>query len=206
MFRVLLPRLLRRPRRALWALLPLVASRRLGLGASGYGVLLAALGIGAVAGALVLPRIRRVLTNNQLLLGAGLIYAATLLVLAAGTVPAVAVLALVPAGVAWMTVLSTVNASMQLFLPGWVRARGLSVYQMIFAGGQALGALAWERWATSPGCRPRSSPLACRWRSARCPCALATARDGTVSTGTRRSTGRSRISAWRPTCVPGRCW
>ena len=54
-----------------------------------------------------------------------------------------AALALVPAGLAWMTVPSTVNAAMQLFLPGWVRARGLSVYQMVFAGGQALGALAW---------------------------------------------------------------
>lgn len=63
------------------------------------------------------------------------------LALAPGPVPVA--LALVPAGMAWMTVLSSVNAAMQLFLPGWVRARGLSVYQMVFAGGQALGALAW---------------------------------------------------------------
>ena len=34
---------------------------------------------------------------------------------------------------------------MQLFLPGWVRARGLAVYQVVFAGGQALGALAVGR-------------------------------------------------------------
>jgi hypothetical protein len=32
---------------------------------------------------------------------------------------------------------------MQLFLPGWVRARGLAVYLMVFAGAQAAGALAW---------------------------------------------------------------
>ncbi|MFI2711636.1 MFS transporter [Micromonospora sp. NPDC018662] len=131
------------PGSALWALLPLVASRRLGLGAGGYGVLLGALGVGAVAGALVLPRIRRVLTSNHLLLLAGLLYAAVLAALALVPVPAVAVVALVPAGLAWMTVLSSVNAAMQLFLPGWVRARGLSVYQMVFAGGQALGAVAW---------------------------------------------------------------
>ncbi|TDC72861.1 MFS transporter [Micromonospora sp. KC606] len=131
------------PGSALWALLPLVASRRLGLGAGGYGLLLAALGVGAVAGALVLSRLRRALTSNHLLFLAGLLYAAVLLVLAGVPVPALVVAALVPAGLAWMTVISTVNAALQLFLPGWVRARGLSVYQMIFAGGQALGALAW---------------------------------------------------------------
>ena len=39
------------PASALWGLLPLVASRRLGLGPGGYGLLLGALGVGAIAGA-----------------------------------------------------------------------------------------------------------------------------------------------------------
>lgn len=39
------------PAVALWALLPLLASQRLGMGASGYGLLLAALGAGAILGA-----------------------------------------------------------------------------------------------------------------------------------------------------------
>lgn len=39
---------------ALWSLLPLVASRSLGLGSGGYGLLLGAVGAGAVGGALVL--------------------------------------------------------------------------------------------------------------------------------------------------------
>jgi MFS family permease len=41
------------PAMALWALLPLIARQRLGLGADGYGALFAALGVGAIAGALV---------------------------------------------------------------------------------------------------------------------------------------------------------
>ena len=44
------------PASALWALLPLVATERLGLGANGYGLLLGALGVGAIAGAFTLPR------------------------------------------------------------------------------------------------------------------------------------------------------
>ena len=131
------------PGSALWALLPLVASRRLGLGSSGYGVLLAAVGIGAVGGALLLPRMRARWSLNKLILIAGTSFAGVLAVLALGRTEAVIVAALLPAGVAWVMVLSSVNAAMQLFLPNWVRARGLAVYQMVFAGAQAAGALAW---------------------------------------------------------------
>jgi MFS family permease len=46
-------------------------------------------------------------------------------------------------GLAWVAILSEVNASLQLFLPGWVRARGLSVYQMVLFGSQGAGALFW---------------------------------------------------------------
>ncbi|MFC7546454.1 MFS transporter [Plantactinospora sp. GCM10030261] len=131
------------PGSALWALLPLVANRRLGLGSSGYGVLLAALGVGAIAGGLVLPVVRHKLSPNQFLLITGLLYGLALIVVAEVPVTWVVLLSLVPAGLAWVVVLSNVNAEIQLFLPGWVRARGLAVYQVVFAGGQAIGALVW---------------------------------------------------------------
>lgn len=51
---------------ALWSLLPLVASRSLGLGSGGYGVLLGAVGTGAVGGAFALPAIRRALLSTAL--------------------------------------------------------------------------------------------------------------------------------------------
>src|SRR5207244_13416714 len=52
------------PASALWALLPLVASERLGLGANGYGLLLGALGVGAIAGAFTLPRMYAKLSSH----------------------------------------------------------------------------------------------------------------------------------------------
>jgi MFS family permease len=142
------------PGSALWALLPLVASRRLGLGSGGYGVLLGAVGVGAVVGALLLPRMRARWSLNKLLLLAGTGFAAVLAALALGRSEAVVVASLLPAGVAWVMVLSSVNAAMQLFLPNWVRARGLAVYQMVFAGAQAAGALFWgalsDLWGLVP--------------------------------------------------------
>ena len=139
------------PASVLWALLPLVATRRLGLGAGGFGLLLAAVGTGAVVGALLLPRARARLSNNRLLLAASLVEAAALVVtVGVGSFPVV-VAALVPAGMAWLTVLSSLNASMQLFLPRWVRARGLSFHQLVLFGGQALGSLVWGLVAERAG-------------------------------------------------------
>jgi MFS family permease len=51
--------------------------------------------------------------------------------------------ALVPGGSAWLCMLATMNGNLQMFLPAWVRARGLSIYQMVFAGGQAVASVVW---------------------------------------------------------------
>ncbi len=41
---------------------------------------------------------------------------------------------LLPAGLAWLTMLATMSGTLQVFLPGWVRARGLAIHQMVFSG------------------------------------------------------------------------
>jgi MFS family permease len=142
------------PASSLWALLPLVATRRLGLGSSGYGVLLGALGVGAIAGAFALPQIRARLSANALVVAASVLYAAALAVAVLSRNLALTVLALLPAGVAWIAFLSNINASLQLFLPQWVRARALAVYQMVLFGGQAAGAVIWGVLAAVAGLVP----------------------------------------------------
>jgi predicted MFS family arabinose efflux permease len=139
------------PASALWSLLPLIASRRLGQGADGYGLLLGALGVGAIAGAVVLPRTRARLSINALLAASGVVYALVLAVVVLISNAVVILVVLLPAGVAWMAFLSTINAELQLFLPAWVRARGLSVYQMVLFGAQGAGALFWGFVAAPAG-------------------------------------------------------
>jgi MFS family permease len=131
------------PGSALWALLPLVASLLLGLGSGGYGILLGALGVGAVAGALALPRVlTRVSTAVMMLIASVVFAAAEAGIVLVRNVP-LAVGLLLLAGAAWLAVLSTLSAATQVFLPEWVRARGLSVQQIVMMGGQAVGALVW---------------------------------------------------------------
>jgi hypothetical protein len=131
------------PGSAIWGLLPVIASRQLGLSSSGYGLLLGALGIGAVLGAFLLSRLRARFGLNSLLTVGAAGFAVATAVLALVPIFAVVFVALVLGGAAWLLSLSTLNASMQLNLPAWVRARGLSVYQLVFMGGQAIGSVVW---------------------------------------------------------------
>lgn len=142
------------PGAAIWALLPVVAADLLDAGSAGYGLLLGALGFGAVLGAAVLPRVGTRLSANRLLIVSGVLFAGSLL--ACVVVPNLIVLAvlLVPAGMAWLTVLMGVTGALQVFLPGWVRARGLSMFNVVFAGAQAAGALLWGLLAQGFGLVP----------------------------------------------------
>jgi MFS family permease len=139
------------PASALWALLPLVASRRLALGSDGYGLLLGALGAGAIAGVYVLSKVRDRLSANAIIGLVGGVFSAALaaMILVRSTI--VVVIVLIPTGMVWVGMLATVNTLLQLFLPRWVRARGLSVYQMVLFGAQGLGAVAWGLVADSFG-------------------------------------------------------
>jgi MFS family permease len=131
------------PATAIWALLPLVATETLHLDAAGYGLLLGALGLGAIGGVLVLGRLHARFSEDGLLGLAGLAYAATMAVLVLVPLVPITFGVLIVAGMAWLTVLSTVNATLQTFLPGWVRARGLAFYMIVLFGSQALGAAIW---------------------------------------------------------------
>jgi MFS family permease len=131
------------PACAVWALLPLIASRQLGLDAGGYGLLFAALGLGAVIGALCLGRVKEHLSSNGVL---GL--AATSFALAFGWLAVVpnlwlALPLLVVCGFGWTATVSTIVSELQLFLPGWVRARAIGIYLMVFLGSQAVASPIW---------------------------------------------------------------
>ena len=142
------------PAVVLWVLLPLIASEHLRVGADGYGALFAALGVGAVLGALVLARVTTRLSTNMVLGAAALVYAATLTVIASVASFPVALAALVLSGLAWMAVTSTLQAELQLVLPAWVRARGVAVYMVTFTGAQTGGALFWGLIANRAGLLP----------------------------------------------------
>ncbi len=131
------------PATAMWALLPLIANRQLGVGADGYGILFGALGVGAITAAFTVGRIGRRVSANLLLSAMGLLFglAFGLTMVVPGLVPALPLLVLL--GFAWTATVAVLNAELQLFLPGWVRARAVAVYMMTFTAAQALASPLW---------------------------------------------------------------
>lgn len=132
---------------AYWALLPLVARGLQGGGAEIYGVLLAAVGGGAVVGALALPSIRERIDANWLVAVGTLITAAAMALLGLAHNAAMALPAAVLGGLGWITVLTSLNVSAQTALPNWVRARGLAIALMVFFGCMSAGSAGWGQVA-----------------------------------------------------------
>jgi MFS family permease len=136
---------------ATWSLFPLVVRAELHRGPEIYGLLLTSIGIGAVSGALVLPRLRARFTRDALVAGASLLYALAALVLGYSQNLAVLIVAMLATGVAWISILSALQISAQTTLPPWVRARGLAAFVVTFMGGMALGSILWGQVATRIG-------------------------------------------------------
>ncbi|HAV1760814.1 MFS transporter [Enterobacter hormaechei] len=134
-----------------WALLPLVARRELGLGPAGYGVMLACIGLGAIAGAILLPRLRQRLNADRLMVAASLTFAITMLALAFVRHFWLLNLFEFFTGFAWIAVLSTLNLGAQRSAARWVKARALAVYLTVFFGSMTAGSAVWGQIASQFG-------------------------------------------------------
>lgn len=133
---------------ALLALLPLLAKGLEGGGAGTFTLLLASMGAGAIMAAMFLPRLRQAMARDVLVIRGTALQAAATGVMAVAPNVYIAVPAMVVAGMAWITTANSLSVSAQLALPNWVRARGMSIYQMAIMGSTALGAAVWGQVAT----------------------------------------------------------
>ena len=133
---------------SLLALLPVIAHP---YGASGYGLLLGFFGVGALAGAGLLPHLRMRQTVDGLIAGAIVLFALT--TLASGRLQSFAWLSIVLffAGAAWISIVACLNVAAQTMTPSWMRARAISVYLLVLQGGMALGSAGWGALATKLG-------------------------------------------------------
>lgn len=136
-----------------WALMPIVARQVLGGGANFYGVMLGATGVGAVAGAGILPRVRNLLGVDRLMLVAAFVMAAVLVWLSMAPPQWTGIVAALCFGAAWIAVLTTLNSATQAILPDWVRGRGLATYLMAFNGAMTASTVLWGAVAEFAGVR-----------------------------------------------------
>lgn len=125
------------------ALMPVLARERLGLDASGYGLMLSVLGIGGLTGALSLAAAGAYFhSRGRVLSRAALTYAGLLIVLAAVRQPLAAYVLLFASGFLMIVNNATANALLQTIVPDEYRGRLMSIYSLIVIGlPQVLGAM-----------------------------------------------------------------
>lgn len=123
-------------------LMPVFARDRLGLDASGYGLLLAAVGIGGLMGALVLAAQAGRQGGARTLVAASYAFPVVLLILSAVTHAGVAYVLLFFAGVTMIVNGAVTNSMLQHGVPDALRGRVMAAYSFVVVGlAQTVGAL-----------------------------------------------------------------
>lgn len=130
-------------------LVPPLADHVLGVGATGYGFLMAASGIGSTVSALSVAFSPRVSPRRMIVgacaLGVGLI------VLASSRFFPLSLLAMMIAGAGGIGMAVTANTTLQLNVPDVLRGRVMSVYTTVFSGSVPAGGLIMGAIASSQG-------------------------------------------------------
>jgi len=136
---------------AYWALLPLVARDQIATGPELYGLLLGTIGVGAVGGAFLLPRLKALLGPDKLVAAATAGTALALVLFGLARSSHIGLAAALIAGMSWIAVLAPLNVSAQVALPGWVKGRGLAVFAIVQFGAMTLGSAIWGQVANLTG-------------------------------------------------------
>ena len=118
--------------------IPPLANGPLGVGATGYGFLMAASGAGSLMAALWIAF--RGTRPSRMLSGALLLGAAEVVIGVSGSYAADLGLMFL-AGAGAITMMATANTTMQLAVPDMLRGRVMSVYTTVFAGASPIGGL-----------------------------------------------------------------
>jgi predicted MFS family arabinose efflux permease len=137
-------------------LVPLVARDVLHEGARGFGLLMASLGLGAVAGALALAAMSRTRPPLALIVTAALVTSAGVLGLAAVRHFWIAAAALAVMGFTQIVFMASCNTTVQTTAPDHLRGRVMSLYALVFVGAHPFGALLMggvaEKWGVGAAC------------------------------------------------------
>ena len=122
-------------------LLPLFTRNVLGMDAGGYGALYAAMGVGSLAGSLLLAFESGQRSLVGLILGAGAAFLALAFALGFARSPLMVFSLVTGIGLSSMLMVNTVNVTIQNSVPDALRGRVVALYVTVFAGSAPLGGL-----------------------------------------------------------------
>lgn len=136
---------------AAWALMPLVASDLLDSGSAVFGLLLGALGLGAVIGAASATWFRTRFSSEAIIRAASILYGLGCIGVALQPGLPAMLLLLVLSGAGWVQALSGFSVAGQLWSPRALVGRITAMVSSLTFGGIALGSWLWGHFAEDHG-------------------------------------------------------
>jgi MFS family permease len=134
------------------ALLPVVGLKALHLDALHLGFVFTCMGLGSLAGAvLILEPARKRLKPNQMTVLAGIVLAVSYALMAEIRHPQAFLAVAALAGAAWTISASELWIAGQRVIPNWIRGRLNATHMMVSQGGISLAGVLWGALATGPG-------------------------------------------------------
>jgi predicted MFS family arabinose efflux permease len=132
-------------------LLPVFAAEVVHSGAKGFGALMAATGVGALAGALRIARRATIRGLGTLIVQSVVVFGASLVLLAASRTLGISMLVLFAAGYGMISAMAGCNTLLQSLVPDDLRGRVMSLYTFFFLGMAPIGSLIAGVMATHLG-------------------------------------------------------
>ncbi len=136
---------------AFWCLFPIYSRTVLHRGSAGFGLLMGAIGAGAVIAALALPNLKRRWSLDRLIVFAAALFGAAQLAMSFARGAAAPVVVALGLGVSYAMLVSLFNATAQAMFPPSIRARAISIYFICFYGVLAASSSIWGEIAEARG-------------------------------------------------------
>lgn len=121
------------------ALLPALAKGTLGLNETGYSMLMAANGGGALASALVVATLARTIRREWIIRWGYIVMGLGIIGLGLSRSVPLSIALLVVIGAAFLAIVSSINTSLQMSVPGEIRGRVMSLFVLAFMGMMPVG-------------------------------------------------------------------
>jgi MFS family permease len=125
----------------IYVLLAAFAKLTLAAGPQTYGLVIGAMGLGAVIGAILLKRLREMMSPSTLLGVLMFVYGGASIALSQCYSVPFAIVACVLAGIGWTGSFSSMSALVQIWTPNRLRARAIALYTMIHLSIWSVGAI-----------------------------------------------------------------
>jgi len=122
-------------------LMPVFAKDVLNVGAKGLGLLMSAIGFGALIAALVLARLGDFKYKGKLLISSSIIFSISLMLFSLTKIYLLSLITLIFIGWASVTATGLINTLLQTLVPDEFRGRAMSAFMLTFAGFMPFGNL-----------------------------------------------------------------